>query len=134
MSKFKEKTGHCLNCKIDTRFVLHMKFSENGAQSFAWVCSRCNRFNPAGDRQQLIPRETIEKYLTPEEVETLPTIMPQLYGRCAVCGSRGASLHHWGPKVIFGRDEAEKWPKDYLCQRHHSEWHSKVTPGVTAND
>jgi hypothetical protein len=48
--------------------------------------------------------------------------------RCARCGRRGAEEHHWSPRAIFGKDEAETWPKDFLCKACHDEWHLKVTP------
>lgn len=46
---------------------------------------------------------------------------------CAVCGSRaGVELHHFAPVHIFGREEAEKWPKEYLCNEHHNFWHQII--------
>lgn len=134
MRDLTHKNAPCLNCKRETKFVLHIHFSENGAQKFLWVCPVCNRHNPAADKQHFIPKELIEQNLTPEQIKNLPPILPPFYARCSVCGERGVSEHHWAPKSIFGKDEAEKWPKDFLCIKHHCEWHSKVTPGVTFND
>ena len=48
--------------------------------------------------------------------------------RCAKCGVRGAEEHHWAPQAMFGKDEANRWPKDFLCKPCHDEWHLKVTP------
>lgn len=58
----------------------------------------------------------------------LPVLMPDFTDRCAVCGSRGAERHHWAPKAIFGTNECEQWPKDYLCKKCHDKWHKLVTP------
>jgi len=80
-----------------------------------------------------IPSAKIRSYLSQEEIDALPTKMPELSSRCAVCGERGADLHHWAPTGIFGA-EAESWPKDYLCPRCHREWHERVTPQLVKKD
>ena len=54
--------------------------------------------------------------------------------RCARCGSRGAEEHHWAPQAIFGKDEANRWPKDFLCKPCHDEWHRLVTPELVTGD
>lgn len=128
-SAFK-KSGTCLNCKTATSFILHIQLFANGSENFLWVCSKCNRRNPSGDKQFYIPAELVRKHLTPNQILELPTITPDLYCRCARCGNRTTELHHWGPKGIFGTDEAEKWPKDYLCKDCHDLWHRMVTPGL----
>lgn len=44
--------------------------------------------------------------------------------RCAA--STGTELHHWAPVGIFGFDDAESWPKDYLCRECHTQWHARM--------
>lgn len=44
---------------------------------------------------------------------------------CIVCGELGTELHHWAPRHIF--DDADLWPKNYLCRSHHGEWHRKIS-------
>lgn len=45
---------------------------------------------------------------------------------CYVCGSQeGTELHHFAPRHIFP-DEAELWPKEYLCAVHHRQWHETI--------
>jgi hypothetical protein len=29
---------------------------------------------------------------------------------------------------MFGKAEADQWPKDYLCKACHDQWHRMVTP------
>jgi hypothetical protein len=48
---------------------------------------------------------------------------------CVVCGQWGTEFHHWAPKELFGRTEAEHWPTAWLCREHHVYWH-KVMQGV----
>lgn len=47
---------------------------------------------------------------------------------CARCGSPDTQEHHWAPRHLFGFDDAETWPKSYLCRACHALWHSTVTP------
>jgi hypothetical protein len=42
------------------------------------------------------------------------------------CQGTDIQLHHWAPKCLFG-DEAELWPKSYLCRDHHNMWHTGIT-------
>jgi hypothetical protein len=39
-------------------------------------------------------------------------------------------LHHWGPKELFP-ETFEFWPKSYLCDDHHREWHDTITNPFT---
>ena len=49
---------------------------------------------------------------------------------CEKCGSEeGSEVHHWAPMHLF--EDAEDWPKSYLCRRCHMEWHAKVTPNMS---
>lgn len=47
--------------------------------------------------------------------------------KCEVCSAHGVEEHHWAPKHLFG-DDAERWPKSYLCRSCHAKWHAVVTP------
>ncbi len=49
---------------------------------------------------------------------------------CEVCGAEGAEEHHWAPTHLFG-DEADGWPKSYLCPSCHRRWHALVTPRMS---
>jgi hypothetical protein len=51
---------------------------------------------------------------------------------CAVrgCERRGAELHHFAPKHIFGAAEAERWPLVYLCLEHHGGWHRRMNAAM----
>jgi len=122
------KAGFCLLCKTNTTAVLHLRVLQNNAETFVWCCSSCNRFNPFGQRDHFISKEKVQAFLTPEQIAALPVLMPDASNRCARCGDRECELHHWAPKGIFGNDEAEKWPKDYLCKVCHACWHQLVTP------
>jgi len=76
-----------------------------------------------------IAYDTVVGFLSVDEVEGLPLVLSGFDCRCAVCGMRGAELHHWAPKYLFS-SESESWPKDYLCKKHHDQWHLKLTPEI----
>lgn len=122
------KSGLCQGCHRTTRAILHRHFRENGAEGFMWVCSVCNRRNPFKGDALFIEKAIVQKHLTTEQIDALPVIMPAFVGRCAVCGARAVEVHHWAPRAIFGDDECEQWPKDFLCKEHHDKWHIAVTP------
>lgn len=121
------KTGLCNNCKVNRTFILHLYLFANGSENFMWVCASCNRRNPSGG-DLFIAKDLVEQYMTPEQIKDLPVIANAPTSRCARCGSRNCELHHWAPKGIFGKDEAEQWPQDFLCKSCHDLWHMAVTP------
>lgn len=121
------KPGQCVGCKARVTGFLHRQFSENGAETFLWQCGACGQKGCFG-QPLFISKNTVRLHLTEEQIELLPIIMPNLYSRCAKCGARGCEEHHWAPIGIFGREEADKWPKDFLCKTCHDEWHRMVTP------
>lgn len=122
-----EKFAGCVQCKDKTKFRLHRQLFMNGSDHFLWVCSICQRKNP-DNKGLYIAREKVEAFLSPDDIDNLPVIMPDLFNRCAVCGSRGTELHHWMPQALS--PDANSWPKDYLCKRCHDKWHKIVTPGL----
>jgi len=111
--------------------VLHAVIGQNGGRHYTWVCSHCNTHGccSTGERGAspfFISHEKVLLKLSPEEIELLPVIMPDATNRCIKCGNREAELHHWAPKEMFGAEEAELWPKDYLCVKCHLEWHETI--------
>jgi len=34
--------------------------------------------------------------------------------------------HHYGPKEMFGNDDAESWPQGWLCVSCHDYWHARM--------
>lgn len=122
-----EKKGNCSNCKNAISAVLHKNISRSGSESFTWVCPRCNWKNPF-QGNYYISKEEVSSRLTSAQIECLPLLIQPSDVRCAVCGNRNAEQHHWAPTAIFGKNVAEQWPKDYLCKKHHDEWHKTVTP------
>jgi len=69
------------------------------------------------------------------DIEELPINEDGRIERCAVCGELGVDNHHWLPHYIAEKvgEDAEKWPQAWLCQKHHDEWHSLLTPNMSGN-
>jgi hypothetical protein len=123
--------GTCKRCGIDQRPNLHKVIGQNGGEKFTWVCSSCKRqgcFSDGkpGSKPFYIPNQIILANFTREQIDALSVIMPDAINRCVRCGNRKSELHHWAPKEIFGKDEAESWPKDHLCVPCHLLWHDTI--------
>ena len=98
------------------------------------MCEQCESLNPDRSSTLWIAKDKVEAVLADEDIENLPVHGLPDQQRCHRCGERGAELHHWAPKAIFGKDEAEHWPKDWLCPKCHAFWHQRATPNLTCND
>lgn len=105
--------------------TLHKKIAVSGAETFVWICDTCHRFAPFGG-PLFIAADKVYGFLNQGQLDALEVLMPEsIESRCAVCKSRNVELHHWAPKQLFG-DDAERWPKDYLCIPCHNEWHKRM--------
>lgn len=125
-----KKPGKCLRCDATTDWLLHRKLFNNASENFVWICSMCRVENPGRSHEHWIPKAKVLSVLTPEQADELPVLMSAFRDRCRVCFERGAELHHWAPRAIFGKEESELWPQDYLCRACHTRWHQLVTPGL----
>ena len=126
-----KKHGICKSCKADQNPKLCRMIGQNGGEHFTWVCSKCQQHGCFSNGQKgsppfFIARESVLSVLSQQQIEALEVIMPDASYRCVKCGVRQAELHHWAPKEIFGAEEAEKWPKDYLCVKCHLLWHKTI--------
>ena len=123
------KNGQCRRCNTQRVAQLYRQITISGSDTFVWVCETCKIPNPfSGDL--FIAKHKVIGQLTADELNALPVLMPPAETRCVVCGERKAELHHWAPKFLFGGEQAELWPKDFLCKKCHDEWHAKVTPQI----
>jgi hypothetical protein len=101
--------GPCPECG-SKEWKIGKLIDSGGSVRYPWFCGLC------GARSQL--------YVKKKEVldSLVPLIADLRQHSCEVCGNFGAQLHHWAPRSIF--EDAEVWPKGYLCQPCHSRWHS----------
>lgn len=119
----------CQRCENKiTLQEIHKCITRSGAEFYGWRCWSCDFWVPRkGGGTWIATSELLEFGV---DLDALQVIC-DLGERCAVCGVRNAELHHWMPVGIVGREEADRWPKDYLCRKHHDEWHKIVTPQLT---
>lgn len=115
----------CANCNANTRMILHRRQMTSGGFHYCWMCSRCNRIHKHNGRTW-ISALIVAQFLTPDQIDALPIIPTSDPVFCVKCGKMSAELHHWAPKAIFGKDEAEQWPTDYLCKDCHDLWHDTI--------
>ena len=95
----------------------------------------CDTWVHVGGRLWLKKAE-VQYIIVPHNLEEIPMIEASLDDsgqyQCAICGVNETEFHHIAPKHLadqFG-DEWTLWPGIYLCNRHHRQWHSIVTPGM----
>lgn len=118
----------CPFCKRSVAARLAQFVAINKAIHVGWQCLTCNNHVPDRKSRIWIPHDELLAHA--QDPELLPVARDlSVEVRCSRCGCRGAELHHWAPRHLFG-DDADKWPKDYLCKSCHDEWHDLVTPGV----
>lgn len=112
---------HCFYCQ--SRKITRVKNRiGNGAFQVWDMCVNCERH--AWGRVYYIPHKQAGMPL--EEIPLFQDYMKH-NPPCVVCHSReGTELHHFAPRHIFGTEEAERWPKEYLCVKHHRVWHESV--------
>lgn len=96
----------------------------SGEVHIAFRCKTCHKnMNLKG---QWVSKKLLETMNI--AIESLPVFDD--YSRnnppCAVCGKNGTELHHFAPKELFP-ETFEQWPKAYLCDACHHEWHNKIT-------
>jgi hypothetical protein len=114
------KCQHCGSENIG--YGLHINYS--GATTVVARCKKCGRAPERGK-----PFYSVKDYV----ISSLPVLIDDrpLSEPCAVCGERkGTQYHHFAPRHLFGF-ECESWPGAFLCDQHHREWHSKVTPNMS---
>jgi hypothetical protein len=105
--------------------ILHRRQMTSGGFHYCWMCKRCNRMHKQNGRTW-ISAFIIGQFFTPGEMAAFPLIPSSMVLHCVKCGKPGAEFHHWAPKAIFGKDEAEQWPTDYLCKDCHEFWHDTI--------
>ena len=127
---FKPRSNDSLSSQSSSRCALTQivvdRSSEhrpNGEDHVWWRCDDChiNLLGPG----YWVPHDYLTEHSV--DVSTLEVIQDQRRRTppCRVCGKRGAELHHWAPRHLFGA-EADLWPTDYLCKSCHQLWHHHV--------
>ena len=125
------QTRHCPRCARDTRQEISCRMSASAAEHFGWWCLECNWWAPRKNSAAIwIAKDELVK--AGVDLSLVRVVERTEQPRCAKCGARGAEEHHWAPQAMFGKDEANRWPKDFLCKRCHDEWHRMVTPQLVA--
>ena len=126
------KTRHCDRCNRATRQEISRRVAANGVEHFGWWCLECRWWMKNKTGGLWIDKATLER--NGVDLSLAPVVERIDQPRCARCGARGAEEHHWAPRALFGKDEADRWPKDFLCKRCHDKWHLLVTPALVRGD
>ena len=123
------KRLYCIKCNQETSQELVKRINASGAEFYGYWCLVCKWWSNGGT---WIPKETLRQ--KGYDLENIRVAVMDSGQRCRHCGTRGSEEHHWAPKALFGQDEAEKWPKDYLCVPCHLLWHKTINENVLIAD
>lgn len=106
-----------------------------GGRQLRELCRNCGRRN----RRTLSRQIVISRGVNPDAVPVVRNRDCCTIDGCAVCSHacvvcgtyRNTQEHHYWPKSIFGLELSNRMQTDWLCQRHHTLWHQKVTPHIS---
>lgn len=112
----------CVKCNSEEVKIGFAK-KVNGDIAYPYYCESC------GFVEKQYVSKTIAMSLNYELKEVYFNSYFRQKNYCAVCGSSDVELHHFAPTHLFG-SESDKWPKAYLCRKHHKQWHDLVTPNM----
>lgn len=111
---------YCPNCKVPRTLRLCRRQMVSGLVHYCWWCGYCQRvYRELGRTWQ--PKVVILKEHPGINLEMLPLIPADCKILCAVCGEQGVEHHHWAPQEFFA--DADLWPMEWLCKKHHDLWH-----------
>jgi hypothetical protein len=110
----KRKRDAQTECPHDHDGIELVHVFQNGAKHIYRGCADCHR--PIEGGQWLPSRPSQEQ---------LPIGIDDRMGRppCTRCGAFGTELHHFAPRAVFGKEEADLWPTAWLCSGCHDYWH-----------
>lgn len=117
MSLFDDRIARCSHPKGEPQRLI----AANGVVHVAMVCIDCNEATKPGHFE---PHDTIY-----DRLDDLPIWRDyrEQNPPCARCGDLASEEHHVYPKAVDGPEEAERWPKVWLCRKCHGLWHVRIT-------
>ena len=120
MNWLERRETPCEQCGA-TQWVITPATNRGGHKIHPLVCDVC------GYRSRVCaPKSVVEQHARKNAVEIKYAPPPDESKDCEVCGTKGAEQHHWAPGYLFG-NEAEKWPKGWLCPSCHARWHRVIS-------
>ena len=116
---------YCKSCNHDTTAKLVRNVTASGTSQVWYQCIFCHG-NIGGVASAFVKHSELrDKNIDVETIQIVNDYRDQ-NRICFVCGEPNCQLHHYAPRHLF--DNADSWPTSYLCQKHHDEWHKKLTP------
>ncbi len=117
----------CFRCG-STGVDFRKTIMQNGEIHIAAYCLACGRI---ATKDAYIPK----KRFTAAHIASMTIENDYSDGDlvCCVdgCSNSDVEWHHFAPRGLFG-DTAEKWPKGWVCRKHHREWHERTRTGAFA--
>jgi hypothetical protein len=118
--------AHCQRCKRVVRVGLRRDITRSGSSVVYQVCEDSDVKHRLTKDGINVSHEQVRRWGF--VVEELIAVNNRANVSCQVrnCNEYGVENHHWAPKEIFGKFNAEDWPTGDLCRKHHEEWHKKI--------
>lgn len=113
-----QQESRCMFCGWD-KFKYTSTRASNGAIYVKKICELCGRRFDGKTWVKCPPG------LSPDDIPIDEDYCQEFNYTCEVCGKKGAEIHHWAPRGLFG-DEADDWPVSLLCRECHMKWHNRI--------
>ena len=109
----------CSYC--DSEIETYLFIFRNGTKAITKRCTLCHK---VPDKKH--PFLPVENYPNWQKLPIWKDNNRKWEIECALvgCHEKGTELHHFAPKHLF--ENADDWPQEFLCKKHHEEWH-KIT-------
>lgn len=134
----------CKKCGASTRDAVKLFRIDQDDLHFyyQWRCIVCDIALPDGDSEPGKPRYQVPKIEVVQtsmacnvSLDIIPRMTAENAKSCRVCGAPASNAHHWLPQAYGAKleDYDNTWANvtDYLCPKHHHQWHIVVTPTLT---
>lgn len=120
----------CLKCESED-LKIGITNTQSGSTIYPVYCNQCGDVS----NKYIKKHVALEYALTNGPLEYVETNTAkwmkekQQQIKCEVCDINEGELHHWAPQYLF--QDADSWPKSYLCRACHRKWHDLVTPNMS---
>lgn len=120
----------CLKCESED-LKIGITNTQSGSTIYPVYCNQCGDVSNKYIKKHVALEYAITngplEYVETNTAKWMKEKQQQI--KCEVCDINEGELHHWAPQYLF--QDADSWPKSYLCRACHRKWHDLVTPNMS---
>ena len=120
----------CLKCESED-LKIGITNTQSGSTIYPVYCNQCGDVSNKYIKKHVALEYAITngplEYVETNTAKWMKEKQRQI--KCEVCDINEGELHHWAPQYLF--QDADSWPKSYLCRACHRKWHDLVTPNMS---